>query len=387
MLIAISKLRLICCVILILATAGAAHSDVVQKSPDTLDQATINAVLNHDRHALLSLLKQGANPNIKYSYQALEIDEPKNYTIPLLFKVLGWEHIGGGCLEGIIGASKRIIKCDPIMVKACIDSGADINAGREDGYSILGFAIRHSDPNIIRLLLDRHVDINTIPGRPFLVMAAENHRIEAAKMLLAHGVKIDERDYFGQTALIAASENYPAWTNNRQIQIDIVNLLLQFHANINLKNGIGSTALMYASSRHNVNLVQVLLAHHAEVNLKNNDQETALLCASSQFLDGDSDNKNHQIKIVKQLITAGADVNASDVNGSTALIHAAVNGNTQLAEFLIDHSADIQAKNIYGKTALEMAEIHQHPDIIKLLLKNDIYWHTGHQTVSQVTNS
>ncbi|NQS99984.1 MAG: ankyrin repeat domain-containing protein [Candidatus Omnitrophica bacterium] len=54
---------------------------------------------------------------------------------------------------------------------------------------------------------------------------------------------------------------------------------------------------------------------------------------------------------VKQLLKQGADVNAKDKDGWTALIEAAAKGHTDTVKALIDAGADVNAKDKYGETA------------------------------------
>lgn len=65
----------------------------------------------------------------------------------------------------------------------------------------------------------------------------------------------------------------------------------------------------------------------------------------------------------------GADTEAQDNDGMTALMHAAKNGLIKECEFLIHCGAKVDAKNPKGKTALMLAA-HQHPNVCQLLLKH-----------------
>ena len=76
------------------------------------------------------------------------------------------------------------------------------------------------------------------------------------------------------------------------------------------------------------------------------DVETALLLAGSSHC-------------VKLLLDAGADVNEPAVNGRTALMHAARDGNVNSVKLLIEAGADVNATmcyhsltSCYGVTAL-----------------------------------
>ncbi len=71
---------------------------------------------------------------------------------------------------------------------------------------------------------------------------------------------------------------------------------------------------------------------------------------------------------VERLIAAGADVNARDVLGTTALHDAAWSGHLDVAAFLIAHGADINAQTGQrAATPLEFAVLQDHASLVKLL--------------------
>ncbi|PJB73639.1 MAG: hypothetical protein CO093_00235 [Alphaproteobacteria bacterium CG_4_9_14_3_um_filter_47_13] len=70
---------------------------------------------------------------------------------------------------------------------------------------------------------------------------------------------------------------------------------------------------------------------------------------------------------VNELIAAGADVNAQDGYGNTALMVAAKRANRAIVELLLNEGADVNLKNREGDTALAIAEWHGHTDIVRIL--------------------
>ena len=66
----------------------------------------------------------------------------------------------------------------------------------------------------------------------------------------------------------------------------------------------------------------------------------------------------------------GADINARDNYGWTALIYAAINGYTEIARLLLSAGADVNIKANDGNTALMEAKNYNHPEIVKLLKQN-----------------
>ena len=70
---------------------------------------------------------------------------------------------------------------------------------------------------------------------------------------------------------------------------------------------------------------------------------------------------------VRTLLERGADPNAANKDGWTALMAAADHGYTAVAEALLGKNADPAAVNNEKKTALTYAEAGQHQDIVALL--------------------
>lgn len=79
---------------------------------------------------------------------------------------------------------------------------------------------------------------------------------------------------------------------------------------------------------------------------------------------------NAELKVVKHLIDNGADVNAVDNEGWTALTYASGNGHTALVRMLLDSGA-VNAVDIDGWTALTYASLYGHTAIVKLLKEKE----------------
>ncbi len=68
------------------------------------------------------------------------------------------------------------------------------------------------------------------------------------------------------------------------------------------------------------------------------------------------------IDIAKALIKRGADVNAKDKDGITALMVAASHNNAPMLGLLLQSGADPAAKNNKGQTALDIAKLNGNLD-------------------------
>jgi len=75
------------------------------------------------------------------------------------------------------------------------------------------------------------------------------------------------------------------------------------------------------------------------------------------------------VDVVKLLLKAGADVDAKDNYGWTALKCASNNGHIEVVELLLEARADVYAKDNYGWAALMWASTNGRVDVVKLLKK------------------
>jgi uncharacterized protein len=84
---------------------------------------------------------------------------------------------------------------------------------------------------------------------------------------------------------------------------------------------------------------------------------------------------NGQAGVVNLLLAKGADINAQDNLGRTPLRMAAGSGHTQVVKLLLDKGADVNVRDISNSTALLIAVCNNQVEIVKLLLDNciDVY--------------
>jgi hypothetical protein len=121
-------------------------------------------------------------------------------------------------------------------------------------------------------------------------------------------------------------------------------------------------ALIKASENGDTETVAMLLENGADVNATDKWGRTALLWASHYGY----------TEIVKMLLKEGADVDASDNNGDMALIGATVYGHTEIVKKLLEAGANANAQNRKsdsGETALSEARYFERTEIVELLEK------------------
>jgi ankyrin repeat protein len=226
-------------------------------------------------------------------------------------------------------------------------------------------------------------------GNTALMFAARNGSIECARALLAHGAHVDEVGADGISALVIAAHS----GHGR-----LAEFLLDRGANPNA-NGGGYGVLHAAVLRGDASLVRKSLAHGANPNVgytlgtearragPDYYLPFALIGATPYVLAA----KFASADMMRDLAAAGADVRRASANGTTALMAAATNDHrrqqgyrfgerpTQEAleresfepvKVALDLGADVNAANADGDTALHIATIAQFNSIIQLLVEN-----------------
>lgn len=122
------------------------------------------------------------------------------------------------------------------------------------------------------------------------------------------------------------------------------------------------TDLLDAAARGDAARVGALLSAGADIEAHDHSGRTALLLAT---------HGNH-IEVARLLIAAGADVNAKDAISDTPYLYAGAEGHNEILKMTLAAGADLASTNRYGGVALIPAAHHGHPETVKILLGTDI---------------
>jgi len=126
-----------------------------------------------------------------------------------------------------------------------------------------------------------------------------------------------------------------------------------------IAHGDQGVALIQAAGENDLTQVQDLLEKGADVDAKDDNGVTALMMGSVMG----------HVEVVKRLLERGADINGKSGTGSAALMLASVMGHLTAVRLLLEKGADVNAKDNVGVTALMGTSFEGHLDIAKLLLK------------------
>jgi uncharacterized protein len=218
-----------------------------------------------------------------------------------------------------------------------------------------------------------------------LILAIENGHFELAAALLKAGANPNDQPA-GYAALHAITwvrkpirgdgDPSPLGSGNLS-SLEIVRQLVKSGADINLrlKKGqsgrgrfttTGSTPFLLASRTADVPLMQLLLELKADASLPNADNCTPLLAAAGVGALDDGEEaaatEDEAVEAVKLLLDLGADINAVDHNGETAMHGAAYQSLPKVVQLLADRHADTKVWNRKNKcdwTPLMIAQGHR----------------------------
>jgi ankyrin repeat protein len=270
------------------------------------------------------------------------------------------------------------------VVDALLKSGADYRTALPSGFTPLFFAVREGRTGVVQRFLEAGLDVNEAmrperraggKRRPStaLLLAIENGHFDLASVLLKAGANPNDRPA-GFAPLhaitwvrkpIRGDGDPPPVGSGKSGSLDIVRDLVAHGADVNIRlekgeseaarfTTTGSTPFVLAARASDVPLMRLLIELGADPKLCNADNCTPLLAATGVGALGNGDEtagtEEESIDTVKYLLELGADINAVDDNGETAMHGAVYQDRFKLIGFLGDHGADIKVWNRPNKT-------------------------------------
>lgn len=287
------------------------------------------------------------------------------------------------------------------VVELLIQGGADIHATLPDsGFTPLLFAAREGRSEVVRVLVNAGADLNAAmePQRPSgkgpaqgtsaLTLAVENGHFELALMMVEMGADPNDQRS-GYTPLHRMSwvrkpnrgedDGAPPPRGSGGVgSLQFIRQLVAHGADVNVRlvsgrgapglyNKQGATPFLMAAGTADTAYLRLLVELGANPWLENADQCTPLIVACGNVVGTDAANEkageeSEVLETVQWLLKLGAEVNAVDANGETAMHAAAYKNLPKVVQFLADNGANPEVwnrKNKYGWTPLMIAEGHR----------------------------
>jgi ankyrin repeat protein len=285
------------------------------------------------------------------------------------------------------------------VVSLLLAAKADFKSPLPSGFTPLLFAAREGRIDVVRALLKAGADINdAIPnkkgvprgprsGTGALLLAVENGHFELAIELVKAGADPnDQRAGYGALHMISwvrkpsrgdnEEGDPPPIGSGRLTSLEFVKEMAANGAKVNLQSragvpgrGIlskpGATPFLAAASTADVPLMELLVRLGADPLLANARGTSPLLAAAGVGLGAPEEAPGSEAEVLeslKLLLKLGADVNAVDSNGETAMHGAAYRNHPKVVQFLAEKGANIAVwnkANKAGLTPLVIAEGHR----------------------------
>ena len=355
----------------------------------------VDAVKSGNRQAVKTLLKNRADVNaaetdgttpLEWAVRADDLE-----TARLL--LAAGANPNAANRYGVTPLSLAATNRSPAMVEALLKAGADPKAKLPGGQTILMTAARTGNPDVMKLLLDRGVDVNAREdtyGEMALMWAAAQNHADAARLLIQHGADINARstlleypkDRFGLEGVMTILPR-GHWTAlmyaARQGSLEAARVLADAHADLNLTDPDGTTALVLALLNLHFDTAALLVEKGADPNIGDSTGMAALYTAVDVNTLGEVygrparqfDDQRNGLDLIALLLQHGANPNAQLKHatlyrahtpgegtlgeGTTPLMRAAKNGDTAAMKLLLDHGADPAIHQKNGATALMLA--------------------------------
>jgi len=330
----------------------------------------------------------------------------------------------GGCTPLYIAAECGSLEC----LKLLISHMASVNAAQDEGAIPLQVAAEAGNFDCVKLLVESKARVNKADeeGMTALHACVQESLVDIVDYLIEQKANVNKQDTTGSSPLhIAAGEG----------SIDVITSLINGGADVNLIDNDGATVLWHACSQGHEECVKFFIDQNVDASLANSEGATPLYIACEEGLDdclslllkhnsgglntilpdswtplliavynsnvrcvkklikanadvnqqfesgasptfvacqigsGEDEDGNVQKgdRCLKMLIKSNADINLQDDDGMTPVAIACENGNVKCLKLLIKFGADINLADNEGTLPFEIAEEAGHEDCLQLL--------------------
>ena len=315
--------------------------------------------------AVEALLARGADPNAAESWRrqtALMWAAGEGHT-PVASALVA--HGAGVTARSAAGFTPLLIAARedrPALARILLDAGADVNAEAPDGLTPLLVATLRGHTALAVSLLERGADPNAgRAGYTALHWAAGSWHTELTGSL--RGIATERDDEWrslnglrtGRLALVEALLAHGAAPDARLAAHPPQFGFASQRFRVSL---VGATPFLLAAMDGNLAAMRALAAAGADLRLATEQGTTPLMAASGlgRVPAETRVTERQSLEAVRFLLRHGADLNAANGDGRTALHGAAHVRSDALVQLLVDHGAEVRSGDRRGITPLMIAE-------------------------------
>ncbi|XP_078693591.1 uncharacterized protein LOC144922996 isoform X3 [Branchiostoma floridae x Branchiostoma belcheri] len=276
---------------------------------------------------------------------------------------------------------------DQELAKLFLDNGANVNAQNEEGHTALHIAAFEGDEAMIKYLQTAKADANIVDklDRSPLHISAEKGQTNVVEVLVdkfkasvlartkdgSTLMHIASQCGHPETALTFLKKGVPLHMPNKAGAVclhaaakrghtAVVKALLQKGAVVDARTKDNYTALHIAVQFCKPMVVQTLLGFGAQVGIRGGKNLETPLHIAARVKEGD--------KVAEMLLKSGAEVNAPQEDGETALHIAARHGNIKMMQALMEDGGDLMMQSKMGENPLHIAVRYCHWELVSAII-------------------
>uniref|UniRef100_A0A672JHP8 Serine/threonine-protein phosphatase 6 regulatory ankyrin repeat subunit C-like n=1 Tax=Salarias fasciatus TaxID=181472 RepID=A0A672JHP8_SALFA len=280
-----------------------------------------------------------------------------------------------------------------LCLELLVNNGADVNMQNKEGKSALHMAAMYGRFTGSQILIQNggEVDCVDVNGNTPLHVAARHGQELLISTLLTNGADRSRQGIHGMIPLhLAALYGFPDCCRKllsngenpiyvNSINVECLNLLINFGAELDIKDDLGRSPLHYAAANGNSQCTVSLVRAGAEVNeLDLTNCSPLHYAAASHTFCGGGPNSESSISLEKEqeaslcldyLLDNGANPTLKNTKGYSAVHYAAAYGNKQHLELLLEISFNCleEAESNIPVSPLHLAAYYGHCDALHLL--------------------
>lgn len=247
-------------------------------------------------------------------------------------------------------------------------SVASMEALNNEGKAAIHLAAENNSFTVIRKMAEMGVNVNLASkasdeegDRP-LHLACKNQCVEAVKALVEAGAFQSLCNEAGETPAHSIFSDYRKFDSKKSFEI--IKILDSVDETLGQRGGTPFLFMLQRNPSNVKEFTEFFLQKGVNVNQVDDKGNTPLLIHAHRACDRE---------VMKLLLQAGADINARNQEGNSALIYALKHGYLELARYLIKKGADYNIINEKGETPASIAQEEGYDVVLELMTNITVF--------------